>query len=122
MNEDQDVVERELEARNEAIKKLAEKQSAKYLNKHKAEIKRLRLHAEDSLHTNNKEAYIYAIQKLRSLTMQKPVDRQILEGLWTSSKERYDQLVQEAYKYVSDHREMMAINSNEEQLTAVCSI
>ncbi|AUE22571.1 hypothetical protein Ah1_00030 [Aeromonas phage Ah1] len=120
--EDQREIEEAKEREQAAIKSMVEKKSKKYLAKNRKEIERLRLHAEECLHVCNKDGYIYAIEKLRVLTLQKPIARDVLESLWMSSKQRYDELVMEAYQKVKESKPEAASETEKVSLTPVCSV
>ncbi|QAX98607.1 hypothetical protein AsFcp4_185 [Aeromonas phage AsFcp_4] len=122
IDQDQKEINEAKEREQALIKSMVEKKSKKYLAKHGKEIKRLREHAEECLHVCNKDGYIYAIEKLRVLTMQKPIERSVLESLWLSSKQRYDELVMEAYAKVNENTEVASGEQPETATVPVCSI
>lgn len=74
----------------------ARKAAQKRIKKQSREIARLRERAELALLTNEKEPYIYAIGKLRAI-IDKPVSRDVLETLWTTSREQVEVLVKDGY-------------------------
>lgn len=74
--------------------KMGEKRAMKVLTKNKREIKRLELLAKEALVEGNKTSYIYAISKIRSI-VRKPIDADIMETLWKTSRERVLELMQE---------------------------
>lgn len=65
----------------------------RHMKKYKKEIDRLKQHAEDCLITNNKDGYIYAIDKLRQLTFKKKLDYKTMESLYITSKEKVDEII-----------------------------
>lgn len=88
----EDDVSKLLEQREEMIQKESERRAKKFLNKHKREISRLNSHAAGAMLDNNKEAYKYAIGKLRKL-VGKEVGDDILETLWLTSRESYEKIL-----------------------------
>ncbi|AGN30118.1 hypothetical protein VPFG_00116 [Vibrio phage nt-1] len=84
--EDQEVLDYldEMQLRRKA---LIEKEAQRRIKKNSREIKRLRKHAEKCLIEDNKDGYIYAIRKLRSITGQ-PVADDVLETLWKTSRDQ----------------------------------
>lgn len=84
------------EVEDPAIRKAADR----YYRKNAKEIKRLQEHAEWALLVNNSAAYVYAIDKLRSLSMQPKLDAETMQSLWLTSKERFDEIMREAIRKV----------------------
>lgn len=84
--EDQELMDF-VEAQAKERERLVQKQADKYMRKHRREIRRLEKHAEKTLLEGNKEGYIYAIGKLRTL-IGKDVSRDVLESLWKTSREQ----------------------------------
>lgn len=74
------------------VKKLA----TKHYNKNRKEIDRLTSHARDCLITNNEAGYKYAVEKLRVLCQQKPLDVDTLHSMWITSKQQTDSIIEEA--------------------------
>lgn len=83
VEEDHELTEM-IRGQQELIKAETERRTAKYMKKHAREIKRLRAHGEKCLLEENKEGYIYAIGKLRTL-IGKPVTRDVLESMYQTS-------------------------------------
>ncbi|BES53229.1 hypothetical protein [Aeromonas phage phiWae14] len=118
-----DEIETEIKERQEKVlRELAEKRAKKHLAKNAREIERLKQHAEECLHVCNKDGYIYAISKLRKITMQSVLDKDVLESLWMSSKQRYDELVVEAYKQVNKIEPATSGEESKGALIPVCSV
>lgn len=65
----------------------------KYIKKHKKEISRLREHATNCLIANNKNGYIYAISKLRVIMKKSVLDKDTLNSLYITSKEKVDDII-----------------------------
>lgn len=91
--ETDEIIQKQEEIRQQAIKTESERRSALYFKKNKKEIDRLKKHASDSLITNNKDGYIYSIRKLRKITFQKPLSDDVLKSLFITSKEKVDELI-----------------------------
>ena len=89
------LVEASMKETHDATHKEAERQGKKVFQKNKREMSRLENLAHDALHENKPESYKYAIAKLRKITLQKTLDADVLQSLWVTSKERYDQLIVE---------------------------
>lgn len=97
-----DVTESEFDpTKDEQIQKAANK----YLNKHKREIKRLQEHAEHALLVNNPDAYVYAIGKLREISKQPKLDRETMNFLFLTSKQKFDELMRQAIDKVMSEQE-----------------
>lgn len=88
-------VEAYLEKLREHHKDTVEREAKKRVRKNRFEIRRLNKHATQCLIDGNKDGYIYAIGKLRSITGQS-VSVDILETLWQTS---YDQVVKIATSF-----------------------
>lgn len=65
----------------------AQKLATKILRKNKREIARLKKHGEYALLLGNKEAYIYAINKLRKIHKQKQMDTVLADTMWETSRQ-----------------------------------
>lgn len=83
LSEDYD---QELLEMQERLQAQAEKQAAKHLRKHGRELKRLKKHAEKALLTNNKEQYMYAIDKLRVFYKQKALPTDVMSVMFETSR------------------------------------
>lgn len=79
------------------FKSVADKRARKILKKHKREIDRLKQHAQDCLYNLNREGYIYAIGKIRTI-IRKPLDHDTLGALYDTSVERIIELAKESMK------------------------
>ncbi len=84
--EDQEVLDY-LETLQNQRRELVEKEAKRRIKKNSREIKRLHKHAEKCLIDDNKDGYIYAIRKLRSITGQNVGD-DVLETLWQTSRDQ----------------------------------
>lgn len=74
---------------------IAKQRADKILKKNRREIDRLKLHAEKCLFELNREGYIYAIGKIRTI-IRKPLDQESLGALYDTSVERLIALAKEA--------------------------
>ncbi|WWD11751.1 hypothetical protein CPL00151_CDS0173 [Escherichia phage Delraymugoa] len=74
-----DKVQAELEAK-------ASKKAEKILRKNSREIARLKLWAEQAIIDDNRDAYIYAIGKLRDIYKQ-PHTPELLSAMWISTRQ-----------------------------------
>lgn len=74
---------------------VAMKRADKILKKNRREIERLKLHAEKCLFELNREGYIYAIGKIRTI-IRKPLSHEALGALYDTSVERLIELAKEA--------------------------
>jgi hypothetical protein len=83
-----DPVEDQLKV-DEYVKKL----HARYMKKHGREITRLKNHMYECLITNNQEGYVYGLEKIRKLCLQKPLDRDVMISLFRSSKTSVDEII-----------------------------
>lgn len=72
--------------------KLGQKRAMKVLTKNKREIQRLEKLGHEALATGNGESYKYAVGKIRKI-IGKPVDDDILESLWKTSREQIVQII-----------------------------
>lgn len=72
--------------------KMGQKKALKTLSKNKQEIKRLEKLGHEALLHGNAESYKYAIGKIRKI-INKPVDEDILEMLWKSSREQIEEIL-----------------------------
>ncbi|UOX40431.1 hypothetical protein UGMREWDR_CDS0114 [Aeromonas phage GomatiRiver_11] len=70
----------------ERLQEQAEKKAAKHLKKHGRELKRLKKHAERALFANNREQYMYAIDKLRVLYKQKALPTDVMSVMFDTSR------------------------------------
>ena len=77
------------------MRPVAEKRAAKILKKNKREIDRLTKHAEKCLFEMNREGYIYAIGKVRTI-IRNPMSHEALGALYDTSIERLIELANEA--------------------------
>ena len=82
---------------DDPMRPIAEKRAAKILKKNKREIDRLQKHAEECLFSMNREGYIYAIGKIRTI-IRKPLSHEALGVLFDTSVERLIELANEAIK------------------------
>ncbi|MGL5306478.1 MAG: DUF2654 domain-containing protein [Aeromonas veronii] len=80
---------------DDPMRPVAEKRAAKILKKNSREINRLQKHAEECLYTMNREGYIYAIGKIRTI-IRKPLSDEALGVLFDTSIERLIELANEA--------------------------
>lgn len=81
------------------FKAIADKRAKKVLKKHSKEISRLKKHAEKCLFELNKDGYIYAIGKIRTI-IRKPMDQESLGVLYDTSVERLIEIANEATKSI----------------------
>lgn len=72
--------------------KMGQKRAMKVLTKNKREIKRLEKLGHEALAYGNAESYKYAVGKIRQI-IGKPVDDDILESLWKTSREQIVELL-----------------------------
>lgn len=89
------VDEMPVEQADDPMRPIAEKRAAKILKKNSREISRLQKHAEECLYTMNREGYIYAIGKIRTI-IRKPLSHEALGVLFDTSIERLIELANEA--------------------------
>lgn len=75
---------REENGGEDPFKEEAMRRARKILRKHRFELRRLEKHAQKCLLELNKEGYIYAIGKIRTIIRQ-PLSREQLEELYESS-------------------------------------
>lgn len=72
--------------------KMGQKRALKIMTKNKREIKRLEKLGHEALAYGNAESYKYAVGKIRRI-IGKPVDDEILEKLWITSREQILNLI-----------------------------
>lgn len=80
------------DAMGDELIKMGQKKAQKVLTKNKAEIKRLEKLGHEALAYGNAESYKYAVGKIRKI-IGKPVDDEILEKLWITSREQILDLI-----------------------------
>lgn len=78
-------IENAVENAEKELQAKAEKKTAKILRKNAREIARLKLWAERAIIEDNREAYIYAIGKLRDIYRQ-PHNPELLGAMWESTR------------------------------------
>lgn len=78
-------VSSEMERMTAELEAKANKKAEKILRKNSKEISRLKLWAEKAIIDDNKEAYIYAIGKLRDIYKQ-PYTKDLLSAMWVSTR------------------------------------
>lgn len=83
------------ETADDPFKTIADKRAKKILKKHKREIDRLKSHAEDCLYNLNRDGYIYAIGKIRTI-IRKPMSHEALGALYDTSVERIIELAKQS--------------------------
>ncbi|UYD59608.1 hypothetical protein JNMOADIG_00079 [Aeromonas phage avDM5] len=110
--------DQELLEMQDRIEKQAEKQAAKHLKTHGREIKRLKKHAERALFANNKEQYVYAIDKLRTLYKQKLLPKHAMITMFETSRA---QIVDMA-KSLSTAQAIQSDVEYHQQTVPVCSL
>ena len=81
--------------KEDPFKAIADKRARKVLKKHKREIDRLKAHAEHCLYNLNREGYVYAIGKIRTI-IRSPLSDMELNALYDTSVERIIELAREA--------------------------
>lgn len=72
--------------------RMGQKRAQKVLTKNKAEIKRLEALGHKALFECNREAYIYAVGKIRKI-IGKPTTDDVLEMLWRSSRDQVAEII-----------------------------
>lgn len=72
--------------------RMGQKRAQKVLSKNKREIQRLEKLGHEALAYGNAESYKYAVGKIRQI-IGKPVDDDILETLWITSREQILNLI-----------------------------
>lgn len=131
MNEQQElsaVVDEVIEANNTSPKlteeqqKLVRKMADKHHRKHGKEIKRLSDHARDCLITNNKDGYIYSIEKLRLISMQPKLDLETLETLFLTSKQQTDKILSDAFHRAEQESKTHLVPQSTGKSTPVCAM
>lgn len=80
--------------KDDPFKAVADKRARKILKKHKREIDRLKAHAEQCLYNLNREGYVYAIGKIRTI-IRSPLSDMELNALYDTSVERVIELANE---------------------------
>lgn len=95
IDNDVEMVEAEQVPTDDPMRPVAEKRAAKILKKNKREIDRLQKHAEECLFSLNREGYIYAIGKIRTI-IRHPLSHDALGALYDTSVERLIELANEA--------------------------
>lgn len=81
--------------KEDPFKAIADKRARKILKQHKREIDRLKKHAEKCLYELNRDGYVYAIGKIRTI-IRSPLSDFELNALYETSVERIIELAREA--------------------------
>lgn len=107
-----------IELQNQLEKK-AEKKAIKYLKTHGREIKRLKKHAERALFANNRDQYLYALSKLRTLYKQKQLPHSAMVVMFETSRQ---QVVDMAKAFVAGSEYQHKDSGRVEKTVPVCSL
>ncbi|UYD57497.1 hypothetical protein OFDDKENP_00121 [Aeromonas phage B614] len=83
-----DQYDEQIEQMQQRLEEQAKRQATKHLKTHGREIKRLKKHAERALFANNKDQYIYAIGKLRTLYKQKQLPHSAMVTMFDTSRQQ----------------------------------
>ncbi|QDH49153.1 hypothetical protein PHYNN_115 [Pantoea phage Phynn] len=97
-----------LEAMNDLTEELqdspvyaqAQRKADQFMRKNRREWKRLNNRASDALLSGDKEAYSYAIRKMRDM-MKQPYNEKLIESMWVSSRAAVIDMIRSAQRKVA---------------------
>jgi len=96
LRDDEDAYTAEEMQYHDDLAERAKKTADKILKKNKREIDRLKKHGQMCLVSGNRDGYIYAINKLRGIYRQTPVDKQTGDTLYETSRQQLIELIRES--------------------------